>query len=200
MEKKRCIFRNMIEQWKDIEGYEGLYQVSNYGNVRSMDHKVKSISWQTGKQCYRIFPGRVLKPVLKRLKYGVCYYIVGLSKESKKRHCYVHRLVAEAFIPNPTGLPQVNHKDENGLNNNVSNLEWCSVKYNINYGNHNEKVKISNSKWPILQFSADGTFIKEWISQKEIERVLGMDQTHISKCVINNKKCCGYFFKRKETN
>ena len=75
----------MIEQWKDIEGYEGLYQVSNYGNVRSLDHKVKSISWQTGKQCYRIYPGRVLKPVLKRLKYGVCYYIVGLSKESKKR-------------------------------------------------------------------------------------------------------------------
>ena len=110
----------MTEQWRPIEGYEGLYEVSNLGRVKSL-------------KCGR---ERILKPQMK--KKG--YLQVGLRKEGKYKMFKVHRLVAQAFIPNPEGLPQINHKDENPSNNRVENLEWCDSKYNNNYGTHNERI------------------------------------------------------------
>lgn len=100
------------EVWKDVVGYEGLYKVSNKGEVMS------------------IITGRLLKPC----DNGKGYLIVTLCKDGKKNKSYVHRLVATAFIPNPDKLPQVNHKDENKDRNIESNLEWCTAKYNMNYG------------------------------------------------------------------
>ena len=108
------------EIWKDIEGYEGLYQVSNKGRVKSFHGK-----------------GRIMKPGTHPLGYKV----VPLTKDGETNTKQVHRLVAQAFIPNPENLPVINHKDENPSNNNVENLEWCTQKYNLNYGTCQERKK-----------------------------------------------------------
>ena len=126
--KQRIYMSNMIEDWKDIPGYEGLYVVSNNGRVMN----VRS--------------GRILKEHI--TKFG--YKRIGIYKNGVCRMHFVHRLVAEAFIPNPDNLPQVNHKNEDKINNNVDNLEWCDSKYNMNYGTRKEKerdTKMKNEWW-----------------------------------------------------
>ena len=116
-----------MEIWKDIKGYEGLYQVSNKGRIKSLNYR------RTGKE-------GILKGV--PTKYG--YLMVTLYKKGEKpEHFSVHRLVAEAFIPNHDNLPEVNHIDENKENNHVKNLEWCDRKYNMNYGTRNERASVS---------------------------------------------------------
>lgn len=116
------------EIWKDIAGFEGLYQVSNLGNVRSLNyarkHIIKNLTPHLGTNGY----------------LRICFHKrpLHLGRE-------VHRLVAEAFLPNQNNLPQVNHIDENRLNNRVENLEWCSCSYNANYGSRNLKMKQKNT-------------------------------------------------------
>lgn len=122
----------MQEIWKDIEGYEGLYQVSNLGRVKSLD---KYINSGIKNNSYVKRKEKILK-----LKFNQGYYEVTLTHNHKRRFCKVHRLVAQAFIPNPNNFPQVNHKDENKLNNCVENIEWCDAKYNCNYGTRNSKI------------------------------------------------------------
>ena len=118
----------MEEIWKDIEGYEGLYQISTLGRVRSL-RKFDELN--------NIF---VMKPNASNR-----YYKISLSKNGKTKYFFVHRLVAQAFIPNPDNLSLVNHKDCNKLNNCVSNLEWCDYKYNNNYANINAKRSIGKA-------------------------------------------------------
>ncbi len=121
------------EVWKDVLGYEGLYQVSNKGNVRSVARK-NSI----GRKC----GGRMLKPIPHTNGYPqVSLYKNGIAKTKK-----IHRLVVEAFIPNPNNLPEVNHLDEVKDNNELSNLEWCTREYNNNHGTRNERVSQKLSK------------------------------------------------------
>ena len=115
-----------MEIWKDIKGYEGLYQVSNKGHVKSLNYR------RTGKE--GILKGRLDKDG---------YLRVGLCKNKKQKPFYIHRLVAKAFLPNPNNLPEVNHIDENKENNHVENLEWCDRKYNNNYGSRNERASVS---------------------------------------------------------
>ena len=161
----------MEEIWKDIKDYEGLYQVSNFG-------KVKSIKF--GKE-------RILKPVTDR--HG--YLLVSLWKNNKQKTYKVHRLVAEAFIPNLYNLPQVNHKDENPLNNNVNNLAWCNSKYNCNFGTRIERISKRRSK-TVLQYDLEGNFIREWKSTAECGRN-GFDQGHVAAC------CRGELKKHKDS-
>lgn len=116
------------EIWRPVKGYEGLYEVSSYGRVRSLD-KYDSMN--------RFYEGRILKLFADRLGY----LSVVLYSNSKRKHYLVHRLVAEAFIPNPDNLPQVNHIDENPSNDNVDNLEWCNAKYNSNYGTRIDRIR-----------------------------------------------------------
>lgn len=116
-----------IETWKYVHGYEGIYQVSNLGRVRSVDRLLSD---------GRNRKGVMLKPYVD--KDG--YKHVTLTANSTSKHYFVHRLVAEAFIENPNGLPQINHKDETRDNNNVNNLEWCDARYNLVYGNHLSKI------------------------------------------------------------
>ena len=115
------------------------------------------------------------------------YVIISLSKGGKKYKCYLHRLVAETFIPNPDNLPQVNHKDENKSNNCVSNLEWITPKDNCNYGTRNERQGLGHSK-PIEQYDLEGNFIKEWNSAAQVERDLGFNHSNISKCCLGQQK------------
>ena len=123
----------MIEEWRPVVGYEGLYEVSSYGRVRGVDR-------YDNRNCFR--KGKVLSPFKDR--YG--YLSVVLSCNGKCKTTNVHRLVAKAFLPNPDNLPQVNHKDEVKLNNCVDNLEWCSAKYNNTYGTRQDKVRESKLK------------------------------------------------------
>lgn len=118
----------MGEIWKDIRGYEGIYQVSNLGRVRSLDRHV-DYKWRD-KVVTKLFKGKVL-----RLSYtSDGYLMIYLRKDGEDKYYAVHRLVAQAFIPNPSDLPFVNHKDECKDNNQVDNLEWCTHIYNCNYG------------------------------------------------------------------
>ena len=160
------------EYWKPVVGYEGLYMVSNWGRVKSI---------KFGKE-------RILKPVTN----SSGYLLVGLYKNNIEKKYSVHRLVAEAFIPNPYNLPQVNHRDENKLNNNVDNLEWCTNEYNINYGTRTERY----SK-PVLQYTLDGEFVGEWPSARECGRN-GFNQGSVSACCRGELKTHkGYIWKYK---
>ena len=117
-----------MEEWRDIEGYEGLYQISSLGRVKSFPRPTT--------------PGGILKTI--KRKDGYCS--IKLSKNGKVKKVLVHRLVAKAFIPNTNNLPIINHKDENPLNNNVDNLEWCDNKYNGNYGTVKERIGQASRK------------------------------------------------------
>lgn len=128
------------EIWKDVNGWEGLYQVSNLGRVRSVPH----YDWMN-----RPYKGKVLTPV----RNGNGYLRVNMTNGKIRRLSDVHRLVASAFIPNPNGYPEVNHKDEDKDNNHVDNLEWCTEKYNTNYGTGRKRAgaKVRGEKNPFAK-------------------------------------------------
>lgn len=168
-----------MEEWKDIIGYKGLYQVSNIGRVKSLKY---------GKE--RILRGG-------KDRYG--YLHVTLYKDGKAKCHRVHRLVAQAFLPNPLNLLEVNHKDENKENNTVSNLEWVSAKENCNYGTRNERRAAKQSK-PVLQLTLNGQLVREWPSMNEAQRLGGYNQGKISLvCVGKRNIHKGYKWKYKET-
>ena len=147
--------------------------IENYPNYTISD-KGEIVNTNTNKE---------LKPYIR--KDG--YVIISLSKGGKKYKCYLHRLVAETFIPNPNNLPQVNHIDEDKTNNCVSNLEWITPKDNCNYGTRNERQGLGHSK-PIEQYDLEGNFIKKWNSAAQVERDLGFNHQNISKCCLGQQK------------
>lgn len=181
----------MKEIWKDVVGWGGLYKVSNLGRVKSIDRK----SWN-GKIWYER-KGKILKGC--RDKDGYC--IVSLRRKNEHKTFKVHRLVAEAFIPNPDGYPQVNHKDENKINNCIKNLEWCSAKYNINYGTRNQRMATTNlngkNSQLVNQLTKDGRLLKIWPSMHEAARSLKINQGNISNCCSGRcKSYAGYIWTR----
>ena len=177
----------LFEEWLPIKDYEDLYQVSNYGRVKSLE-RIDSLG--------RTVKERILKPI--NDKDG--YQLVQLYKDGKGKTFKIHRLVANAFIDNPNNLPQVNHIDEVKTNNHISNLEWCDCKYNVNFGTRNERHSGENNPMygkfgkehprskQIIQLTLDGEFIKIWGSVAEIQRELGCHQSSISKCCKNKLK------------
>lgn len=135
----------IVEKWVNIAGFEDLYQVSNFGRVRSITHRQSYID-TSGKQYNRLRKGSILKPAPMTKKNGKGYLSVTLYRNGEKKTMSVHKLVAQHFIPNPNNLPQINHKDEDVLNNRVDNLEWCTCSYNINYGTANLRRSKTLSK------------------------------------------------------
>ena len=169
-----------MEIWKDIEGYENLYQVSNLGNVRSLNFR--NI-------------GRIQNLTLKiRKRDG--YVCVNLYGVNGCKTFPVHRLVAKAFISNPNKLPQVNHKDENKANNNADNLEWCTQKYNIQYSTNLHPKRKSYSRKPhrwtqrIRQIDIEsGEIIREYSCAQEVGKARNNpNTTDVIRCCIGKQK------------
>ena len=198
------------EEWRDVIGYNGLYQISSYGRVKSLRNK------------YGTYREKILKQLLN--KFG--YLQVNLNKEGKMKTFYVHRLVAQVFIDNPNNHPQVNHKNEDKTDNCVDNLEWCTQKYNLNYGSRIAKAVASTDYKSIVekrkidykartakmdyksigekqskrvyQYSLDSELIKIWKSTAECSRN-GYNQGHVAACCRGEIKTCkGYIWSYTE--
>lgn len=170
------------ENWLEIEGFDGKYQVSNQGRVKCM--------WRQNQ-----YKDKIGKPfILKQQKHRQGYMCVDLTKDGVTKKYYVHRLVAQAFIPNPDNLPEVNHKSENKSENFVENLEWCDGKYNSNFGTRVERHRELVSK-PIIQTTIEGDFVRKFKSATAAEEECGYNATYISQvCHGKRKNAYGYCF------
>lgn len=171
-----------MEVWKDVRGYEGLYEVSNFGNVRSLN-------WRN--------EGIVRNLYLKRHNRG--YLQVELANGNKKQMFLVHRLVAQAFIPNPYALPQINHIDEDKHNNSADNLEWCTQSQNMKAfqkthngcravkprGNSKQSLR---NKYKIQQLTIDGKLVNTWDFAFEAKRKFNYNTTSIWECCEGKRK------------
>ena len=172
----------MTENWKEIAGYEGIYEVSDQGRIKSLGNN------KSRKE-------KILKPQ----KECSGYLQIGLYKDGHVKMLKVHRLVAEAFIPNPQGLETVNHKDEDKTNNTVSNLEWMSRKDNINYGTRNKRAAEANinnfgvSKAVQMIDKQTGELLATFPSIRGAERVTGISRYGICLCCRAKQKSAGGF-------
>lgn len=201
-----CLIKE-IEIWKDIEGYERLYQVSNMGQVKSL---ARTIICKDGRK--KIVPERILK-----LRKGGNndYLYVTLWKNNKGNNRFVHCLVAKCFLEPIEGKDIVNHKDENKQNNHVSNLEFCTQSYNVHYGNGIERNRKAHKgkkaseetrkkmseqrkgkpkykiRIPIIQLDLQENFIREWDSATTVSKELNICQQSITKCCKRKQNQCG---------
>ena len=164
------------EEWKDIVGYIGYYKVSNYGRIKSLNRPYS-------------------KEMIMKFEYHNGYARIVLTKNGIKKHYAVHRLVALAFIPNQTNLPEVNHKDENPSNCRIDNLEWCTHSYNINYGSRNDRVTQKRGR-PVDQFSLNGDYIQTFPSISKAAKTIHGNTTSICYCCkYTQHQACGYIWR-----
>lgn len=175
----------MSEIWKDIEGYEGIYQVSNLGRVRSLDRIV------VRKNGYQLpCKGQFVTAV----SHKGGYIYVGLTKDGRKRNLKMHRLVAAAFIPNPDQLPEVNHKDEDKTNNRTDNLEWCSRPYNLRWKDGH--IRRAEKNWrAVQQIDANGNVVATYPSITSAAQAVGISTKLIGNvCAkrVHQKTAGGY--------
>ena len=153
-----------MEYWKKIEGYNGRYEVSDKGNIRSVDMFIGT----------HVYKGKILS----QTKKNNGYMEVGLIYKGKRKFELVHRIVAKTFIPNPNGLPCVNHRDEVKTNNSVTNLEWCDNKYNSNYGSRINRI-VQKRKLSVIQLTLEGKVVAEYPSIQEAGRKTKISAGHI---------------------
>ena len=172
----------MKEIWKDIKGYEGLYQISNLGNVKKLiNNKYMAISKDLGYETVKL-----------------------TNKNGNRRHLFLHRIIADVFIPNPNNYKIVNHIDCNKFNNNIKNLEWCTQKENVKHAWKNnlcERTKKAcakngkNNSKKIIQLDKNKNIVKVWESTMEIERTLKIKHNNISFCCKNKERTAkGYYW------
>ena len=157
----------MREEWKDIEGFEGRYMVSNKGRVKSLNYS------NTGKE-----------GIINAKDNGKGYLRVNLYKDGKRKWYRINRLVAITFLPNPSNLPEVNHKDKIRINNCVDNLEWCTTQYNVEYSKAKAIIGINKISGLIVEFP----------SIMEASRQLGISQGHICDCLKGRRKSAKGFY------
>lgn len=166
--------KEIKEEWRPVVGYEGLYEVSNFGRIVACEKIDKSGILRKRK---------ILKPCKRK---GYC--IIGLGTVGNRKTRSVHRLVAEAFIPNPQNFPQVNHKDENKSNNNIDNLEWCTNDYNIHYGSG-----IIRKSHGVVQLSKSHEIINKYNSILEASKKTGIAKTSIYNAAHGRQNSAGGF-------
>lgn len=179
----------MSEEWRDVVGYEGLYQVSSEGRVKNLERKVPHCSGGE-----RIQKERILKPVVR----GDGYLKVDLCAGGKRKMFAVHRLVCQAFHENLDNKPQVNHLNEDKKDNRACNLEWCTCKENNNHGTRNVRMAIAKSR-PIAQYTLNGKLLKVWPSATEAQRQVGFGQGNICQAANGKfKQVYGFIWKYVE--
>lgn len=187
----------MEEFWKQVKGYEELYEVSNYGRLKRLPYK--NTNYTKGhKQTYsRSFNGGIIKG-------SVCrngYRRVTLTKDGVNKYFHVHRLVAEAFIPNPDNLPFVNHIDEIRTNNRADNLEWCSCQYNNTYKNARKRFAeayIKNHSYPVKMFTISGEPVQTFPSIREAAKAVGVTSNTIYRAITKERKTAAGYIWEKE--
>lgn len=166
----------MEEIWKDIENYDGLYQISNTGRIKSL----RKTSVSKDKKWH------IMKPFATR---GY-FYIKLRDLNGRDKSFPVHRLVASAFLPNPNGYKEVNHKDENKQNNSVENLEWCTRAYNMAYGSARVRQGVSCGR-PVYQMTPSGIRIAIYASSEIAGKINGIDSSSIHKCCNRCRESAG---------
>ncbi len=166
-----------MEEWRDIQGYEGRYQVSNLGRVKSLE-RLDTIG------------RKVSDKILTQRKTKDGYIYVVLSDDGMNVFFLVHRLVVSAFLYNDSNYDEVNHMDENKENNSADNLEWCDRIYNSRYGTRNKRASDKMSK-TVYQYDVCGNLIKEWTSAVEASKKLGIVRQSINKCCNNYLRTAG---------
>ena len=178
----------MKEVWKDIPEFEDSYQISNLGNFRSKDRYARVCGGGE-----RLVRGKALKN--QRCSNG--YVEVACTRSGKRKVFLLHRLVAKLFIPNPDELPEVNHIDENISNCRADNLEWCTSKYNANYGTRNERCLANNpQKRPVEQYTKDGEFVKRWEMIADAAKHVGIDGSAITRvCMGKQHTSAGFVWR-----
>ena len=185
----------MVESWKDIKGFEGYYQISNFGNVRSLDRYV--INNKNGGE--RFINGKLMKltKVKGREESDTKYLVVNLRSYGSNKVSLVHRLVAEAFIPNPNNMPEINHKDGNKENNFVDNLEWCTYSEN---NQHAIDTKLRKPRGiPVLQYDINGILVNEYKSATDAARMTKFGRGSICHCLTGRRESyMGFVWKYKE--
>lgn len=157
----------MEEIWRDIKGFEGLYQVSNMGRVKSFRKSKKLCEPE--------------EYILKNYSANNGYLQVYLYGHKKRKAPLVHRLVAEAFVPNPNNYPHVNHKDENRSNNVADNLEWCTAAYNNEYGTAKIRAAITHGAM-VEQYLPNGVFLAKYACVSVASKITGVPDGSIQKC------------------
>ena len=181
-----------MEIWKPISGYEGFYEVSNLGRIRSLERIV---------ECSDGRKRKIKNRILKGSSYSGGYSGVTLHKDGCTKTANIHRIVAEAFVPNPLEKEEVNHKDENPSNNHATNLEWVTHKENINYGTRTERARETTTKLQgkaVQQFSKDGKLVAEYESLSAAGNATGAHVPNILKCAKGIYKTAGgYIWKYK---
>jgi hypothetical protein len=192
-----------MEIWKDIEGYEGLYQVSNLGRLRSFDRVVRH---SKGVPFVKTVRGRIMSII--NLNRG--YNRINLSVNNNRRSFFIHRLVASAFIENNEGLPEVNHLNGIKTDNRAVNLEWCTSSENSRHAIliglqkptrpwQGKTGALNPSSKPVLQFTKQGIVITEYASAHEAMRATGIDFSFIAMCCRGKCKTAkGFVWKYKE--
>lgn len=163
----------MREIWKPVDGFNGFYEVSDLGRIRSTNR------------------------LLKQRKNNKGYFMVDLYKNNLRNQYLVHRLVAFAFVDNPQNYPCVNHKDENRENNKADNLEWCTQKYNMNYGSCPQRIGKANGKG-VIQYDKSGNVVGKYISIIFAERMTGISNGSIGDCLHGRRKTAGGYLWRYE--
>lgn len=178
------------EEWRPIKGYEGLYEVSSFGRVRSLARL------SDGKRNVRL-----QSRIRKLSNDGGGYHIVNLNRDGQNHLCKVHRLVMDAFVPNPNNLPMVNHRNEDKTANYPDNMEWCDNYYNSTYGtcNARQRERKRYKMRPVIQMALNGEIVAEYESTIEAARETGYDRANIVRnCNGKRPTAYGFIWKFKE--